>query len=153
MTQEEFSKKFKELFTSMIQVAYDFVDHSDEVEDIYVYSDMEGGMSYFNAFYKINGKVVQMHEVNDVLSKEVETGLMRTSDILDLGIDETDKTRSLFDQYQGKVPSHMKFKFTVASSQFDSDISYDLHHTNTDDLLQEQVFDQWFEEVKNSSKK
>ena len=148
MTQEEFSEKFKELFTGMIQAAYDFIDHSDEAEEIYVYSDMEGGMSYYKAFYRIKGKIVKMHEVNEVLTKQVDTGMNRTLDILDLGIEDTENTRILFEEFQGKAPAHMKLKFVVATNQFDNDICYDLKHINTDDLFADHIFDQWYEEVK-----
>lgn len=153
MTQEEFSEKFKELFSGMIQVAYDFVEHSNDVEEIYVYSDMEGGMCFFKAFYRIKGKVVKMHEVNEVLTTQVDTGMNRTLDTLDLGIEDTENTRNLFEEFQGNAPTHMKLKYNVTTSQFDNDICYDLKHTNTDDLLADHIFDQWFEEVKNSSEK
>ena len=153
MTQEEFSKKFKELFTGMIQVAYDFVNHGDDVEDIYVYVDMEGGMSFFNSFYRIKGKLVYMHEVNDLLINKVETGRKRTLEILGLGLEDVKQMQKIFEDFQGKVPTNMKLKYNIVTNQFDNDICYDLKHTNTDDLLADDIFDQWFEEVKNSSEK
>jgi len=150
MTQEEFNGQFKELFSGMVQLAFEYVNNDSEVEEVYVYADLEGGMHYFNTFFKINGKFAQMHSVNDFLTNPVETSLRRKKEVSELGIEDIKKIRSLFDEFQGKVPTCMKFIYSTKNDKLDSDISYDLHHTDTENLLPSHVFDQWFEELKNS---
>lgn len=150
MTQEEFSEKFKELFSGMLQLAFEYVENSDEVDTIYVYADLEGGMHYFNAFYKINGSISMMHEVNDHLASPVDTSMSRKSQVNSIGIEDAKAIRALFEDFQGRVPTNLKFIYSPQTLKFDSDISYDLHHTNTKDLLPTNIFKNWLEEIKDA---
>ena len=153
MTQEEFSSKFKDLFSGMIQVAFEYVNRAEEVEQVYVYSDLEGNTTSFNCFFQIKGNLVKMHLVNDFLTNPVETSFNRMKEILRIGTEDGKEVRSLFENFQGEAPTNMKFIYSTKDGKFDSQISYDLQHTNTDDLLPSDIFKQWFDEVSESEQK
>jgi len=151
MTQEEFNGQFKELFSGMVQLAFEYVDrNSEEVNIVYVYAAMEGPSNFYNVFYQINGHLVEMHEVNSVSKQQYDTGMQRMMSVLQTGTSDVSKMRSLFEDFQGKVPTQMKMEFHPNTGKFDNAISYDLFHSNSKKLTNSDIFDQWFEELKNS---
>jgi len=147
MTKEEFNEKFNDLVMDMIQAAYDFVGGADEVDKLYVYADMEGNTYSFNFFYQINGQFVYPHQVNDFIAQQVDTSLGGAKEFFKAGTAATKGMREIFESAQDSVPSHMKFVYSIEHENFESEFSYDLHHSNTEDLLAGDIFTKWYEEV------
>jgi hypothetical protein len=148
MTKEEFDKKFTELMSGMAQVAFEYVgSNEEEVDTVYVYVDMEDGCEFFNMFYRINDKMVEMHKVNDELNAEVDTSMSSMSETMDIGMEDTEKMRALFEEFQGQVPTQMKLEYHPKTGAFNNDISYDLFHSNTDDLDSSDIFKKWYDEL------
>ena len=64
---KQFEDKFMEVQASMISLASEYV--RAQAEKIFIYAIADSLYS-FNVFYKINGRVVRKHEVNNYLPKE-----------------------------------------------------------------------------------
>jgi hypothetical protein len=149
MTQEEFNEKFRDLFSGMIQVAFEYVNrNTEEVDAVYVYVAMEGPSNFYNIFYKINNQFVEMHEVNSVSNIQYDTAVKRMMDVLKLGTGDVAEMRALFEEFQGQVPTQMKMIFEPKTDKFDNDISYDLFHSNNSEKTNADIFEEWFEEMK-----
>ena len=144
MTKEEFYKRFNELVSGMVQLAFEYVGrNADEVDTVFVYVDMEAGNDFFNVFYRVNGTLVEMHKVNDHLQQQVDTSMGRMGEVLHTGMHDTEKMRALFDAFQGKVPTVMRMMFHPKTGKFDNDIRYELFHSNNNDIDSAEVFRAW----------
>jgi hypothetical protein len=149
MTQEEFDQKFHELFSGMVQLAFEFVDNNEEeVDTIYIYVSMEESSDFYNVYYKINNTLTKIHEVNKVSKKQYDTSMKRMMGVLRNGTGDTGKTRKLFEAFKHEVPTQMKMKYHPKTGKFDNDISYDLHYSNDPDKTTSDVFDEWFDGLK-----
>ena len=84
---KQFEDKFMEVQASMISLASEYV--RAQAEKIFIYAIADSLYSV-NVFYKINGRVVRKHEVNNYLPKEsnIDTGLQ--SSLLKEGIKDVE---------------------------------------------------------------
>ena len=68
MTQ--FEDKFMEVQASMVSLAMEYVQN--QAEKIYIYCISEEALQSYKVFYKINGVVIEMDKVNEVVAKKVD---------------------------------------------------------------------------------
>jgi hypothetical protein len=153
MATKEFDDKFRKLYTEMVEIAFDLVDsNEEEVDTIYIYASMENKQMFFNAFYRINGKLVKMHEINSVSNEEYDLSQDTMFDLLRQGNTLLKETMELFKSDDREVPTLMKMEFHPKTGKFDNDISYELYHSNHATRTNADVFKEWFEEIKSSEK-
>lgn len=149
MNQQKFDIRFQEIFTKMVEIAFEFVGRNDqEVEKIFIYGSMEAELLYFDCFYKINGKIVETHEVNDVLTNKCDNSDQVVFQLHDLGIEFLQNTIDLFKEFKREVPTLLKMTFQPATSKFETEISYDLHYTNHLERLASDGLDEWISSEK-----
>jgi len=148
MTQEAFNRKFKELFSGMLQLAFEYVDQNVEVEEVYVYISMESTSDFYNCFYRINGAISGIHEVNKYLNTPIDNSMGCMMSVIKAGTADTTVMRNLFDEFQGKVPTEIKMVYNPQTGAFNNDISYDLLYSHTKDTNTSDVFMSWLTEMK-----
>jgi hypothetical protein len=150
MSAEQFEPEFQELFTALVEIAFEFVEHNDkEIEKIFIYASMEDNNLFYNVFYKINGQLVQLHDLNKVLQKKCDLSDTRTFNLLNTGSDFLEQILDLFEEHNRPVPTLMKMTFEPKSKAFNNDISYDLQYSNDDERTNADGFQEWFEKIKS----
>ena len=151
MTSQEFDKEFKQLCTEMVEIAYEFVDYNEEeVDTIYTYCTMEANIISYNVFYRINGELVRLSKINTVSNMQYDISKEKMFQLLGIGVDYLDKIEQLFIADEREVPTQMKMVYFPKTGEFDNQISYYLHFSQSSDLLSDDIFEQWFEEVKTA---
>lgn len=147
MDAATFDTRFTELFTAMVNLAYDYVERNkEEVDAVYVFGSMETGEYYYNACYRINGRLVRRNKVNTVSVKKYDDSNPTLSAMSRKGIQYLRETAQLFRDDDREVPTQMKMVYHPKTGSFNNDISYELYYTDND-LTIDEVFVKWFEEL------
>jgi len=150
MELKEFDKSFQEMCEAMVQVAFGLVESiKKNVEGVYVYVSIEETLAY-DAFYKINGKIAETNEVNEVSKKKVDLSDDTILSMLDEGMEYVNQIDDLFKSDKREVPTQLKLVYEPKSGKFDIGISYDIHYSNHKEWTATTIFDRWVEEVKKS---
>ena len=145
--QQGFDEQFQQLFTSMVELAFELVGwDKEEVDEVYVFGSMEDGY-YYNTLYRINGTLVTTNNINTVSKRQFDNSSSRIASMLKLGSRELFKTANLFKEFDREVPTLMKMVYHPKTGAFDNDISYELHHSNKADKLEADVFREWYTEL------
>lgn len=145
MIDNNFDEKFQDLFTNMVEIAFEYVERNQkEIETIYIFGSMENNTLFYNVFYKINGHMVKIHKINTVSKQQYDISDDRVFKLLKLGKEYLKATITLFKQANRQVPTLMKMVYSPPSGKFNNDISYDLHYSNDDKKMVSDVFNEWF---------
>lgn len=148
MDAAEFDERFEELSTGMVEIAFEYVGRNKaEVDNVYVYASMEKGILFYNVFYRINGKLVEMHQVNTVSRQQYDLSDDRAWKLLEVGTEDVQQIQQLFKDAGREVPTQMKMVYSPKTGAFNNDISYDLHHTNDSRKTASHVFEEWYVEL------
>lgn len=151
MVAVEFDKKFQESCEKMVQIAFEFVDfNKKEVDTIYVFGSIEAKIFCFNFFYRINGKITEVHLLNQATSKKYDIGDEKFYAMADLGYGYLMEVDALFRKAKREVPTLLKLVYFPKTGKFNIDISYELHYTNHKEWTAGDIFNQWVEELKKS---
>jgi hypothetical protein len=138
-----FEDYFSELQADMVSLCLEYVNK--KADDIYIYCYHELGEYGMNVFYKINGKFVKKHKVNEVYS-EINASEERQTALLRIGNEDVLKVINLCKEYSREVPTEMKLIYNVDTNKLEASYSYDLKFTNLSKSSNE-MFNEWFEEV------
>lgn len=144
----DFDDKFSDLFTGMVEIAFEFVGRNDEeVEAIYIFSSLETGY-FYNVFYRINGSVVSINQVNEVSKQQYDLSQPRIFDLLGTGNEMLAEMETLFKDDNREVPKSMKMVYEPQTGHFNNKMGYEYLYKNDAVKTAESVFDDWFEDVK-----
>lgn len=153
-----FEDYFSELQTDMVAICLEYVE--SQAEDIYIYCSYEPDMYAFDVFYKINGQVVLKNNVNkaikDIDNKSdkiftYDTSEDRQEAVLDIGLRNLQEIHTICKEYQRDMPSEIKIHYDVKNNSLQAKYKYDLVYSTDDDLLPDDIFDLWFEEVHSNN--
>ena len=146
----ELDSKFQELFTNMVEIAFEYVDrNSAEVDNIYIFGSMEEDAYYYDVLYMINNRVVYTNEINDVSTHQYNISDARLDKLFDLGKSYLAATSELFKEHNKEVPTILKMCYSPKTGQFNNDIIYEPQYSNDDERIVSDSFDEWYEELLN----
>ena len=148
---KSFDKRFRELINSMIKHAFEYVNFDKEnVDTVYIYCSHEENVYSTGFFFKIKGQLRERHKVNiDGLNYHISDRLQEQ--IMIAIRKDCERLVNLFVQFRRKVPTQLKIEFYPKTGKFNIKLDYELHWSNTDELLPEDIEDKWFEELKNNN--
>src|SRR5699024_6582391 len=137
VTKEDYVKVFEDYLTDlqadMVDICLEYVEN--EAEDIYIYCSYEPEMYVFDVFFKINNNT----------TKEIK------EDILDIGLENLEKINEKCKEYDKEMPTEIKLHYNVRQNSLNGKYKYDLVYSNDEELLPDDIFDLWFEELKNEN--
>lgn len=81
-----FEDDFMDIQAGLVSLALEAVGDTD-VDDVYIYGSIEGGMTSFNVFFRVDGSIRYLHEVVDDQSIVLQ--------VLDLGTGDLGRLRDL----------------------------------------------------------
>ncbi|WP_079710252.1 DUF600 domain-containing protein [Paraliobacillus ryukyuensis] len=151
-----FEDYFSELQTDMVAICLEYVDN--KADEIFIYCSYEPKMYVFDFFYKINGKVVHKHRLNEA-SKELDSQQNRVYDVskerqkaaLRIGNQNLKLIHKKCEEFNKDMPTEMKLHYNVKKNSLKGRYRYDLVYSIDDELLPDDIFDLWFEEVKENN--
>ena len=144
MTQ--FEDKFMEVQASMISLAMEYVQNQAEV--IYIYCVSEEALQSYKVFYKINGILIEMDNVNEVVAKKVDDSDNMVFAVLGYGAEDIQKLIDVCQEYNREHPTEMWLIYDVQKNSLDSRYSYEGRYDKDEELLPRKEFEKWFDEVK-----
>lgn len=148
-----FEDHFSELQADMVAICLEYVEN--RAEDIYIYCSYEPAMYAFDAFFKINGKVVHKHQLNEVRNR-IDSSLNHVYDVsgqrqealLRIGIQNLEHIHKHCEEFEKDMPTEIKLHYNVKRNSLKGKYRYDLVYSNDEELLPDDIFEFWFEEVK-----
>ncbi|WP_085990928.1 DUF600 domain-containing protein [Oceanobacillus senegalensis] len=155
---KEFEDYFSELQADMVAICLEYVEN--EVEDIYIYCSYEPEMYVFDVFFKINNQFVFKHNLNDAVTsrskigkKELiyDTSEQRQEAVLDIGLENLEKIHEKCKEYEKEMPTEIKLHYNVKKNSLKGKYRYDLVYSNDEELLPDDIFNLWLDEVKNGN--
>ena len=151
-----FEDYFSELETDMVAICLEYVDN--KAEEIFIYCSYEPNMYVFDFFYRINGEIVHKHQLNEAsielksqhnpiydVSRERQKAALR------IGNQNLKLIHEKCKEFNKEMPTEMKLHYNVKQNSLKGKYRYDLVYSNNDELLPDDIFDLWFEEMKKSN--
>ncbi|CAH1225087.1 MULTISPECIES: DUF600 domain-containing protein [Paenibacillus] len=151
---KSFEDYFSELQADMVSTCLEYVDR--KADDIYLYCSYEPEAYYFNVFYRINKTFVLKHKINDAVKVvngtpeyNYDVSRDRQLGLLDIGTEDLKKIHEVCKAFRREMPTEMKLHYNVEKNSLAANFKYDLVYSNDDELLPDDIFEQWFEEIKS----
>ena len=143
-----FEDYLSELQTDMVAICLEYVEN--QADAIYIYCSYEPDMYSFDVFYKINGKLVYKHKLNDAVkeNEKYDTSENRQEAVLDIGLKNLKEIHKVCTEFGQEMPTEIKLIYNVKQNSLKGNYRYDLVYSNDDELLPDDIFDSWFEEMK-----
>lgn len=152
---KEFEDYFSELQTDMVAICLEYVEN--KADEIYIYCSCESKMYVFDFFFRINGKVVHKHQLNEAKFEQdsldnlvYDVSRERQKAALKIGNEDLKLIHKRCEDFNRDMPTEMKLIYDVKKNSLKANYRYDLIYSNDDELLPDDIFGGWFEEVKKS---
>ena len=143
---KKFEDKFMEVQVGMISLAMEYVQN--QAEKVYIYAIADSLYS-FKPFYKINGIVIEMEKVNEVVTKTVDDSDNMAFALLKYGTEDMQKLQDVCQEYNREHPTEMWLIYDAQKNTLNSRYSYEGRYEKDEELLPNLEFEKWFEEVKS----
>jgi hypothetical protein len=151
--EKVFEDYFSEYQSDMVAICLEYVDN--KADDIYIYCSYEPKMYVFDVFYKINGKIVHKHQLNEAIKNSegqynvvYDVSRERQKATLRIGNENLKLIHKKCEEFNKEMPTEIKLHYNVKQNSLKGQYKYDLVYSNDDELLPDDIFDIWFEDVK-----
>jgi hypothetical protein len=144
MAQEDFRAAFEQAAPQLLQLAYDYVDHDERVETIWVVNTQEEGVGVTAAFYRIDGRPVHHAEVPRLLPQVSEDDHATFLDEL------SDLSWTFAEVDEADMPKRMVIRHDVAAATMDADFSYEPVAPADGGLDDATIMDRWFDRLRDT---
>ncbi|WP_163583498.1 DUF600 domain-containing protein [Gracilibacillus saliphilus] len=151
-----FEDYFSELQADMVAICLEYVENN--ADEVYIYGSYEPKMYFFDFFYRVNGKVVHKHQLNETIEESdgqhnqvFDVSRERQKSALKIGNNNLKLIHKKCEEFNKEMPTEMKLYYNVKQNSLKANYKYALVYSNDDELLPDDIFDNWFEEVKENN--
>ena len=148
-----FEDYFSELQTDMVAICLEYVENN--ADDIYIYCSYEPKMYVFDVFYRINGQIVHKNQLNNARKDSndqhefvYDVSKERQKALLKIGNENLKLIHKKCEEFNRKMPTEIKMNYNVKQNKLNATYKYELVYSNDEELLPDDIFDAWYEEVK-----
>ncbi len=143
---KDFSDKVGELFKSMIEVGFEFVNNNeDEIQKVFVFGSLEESIM-FDCFYSIDKVIAKRHQINEHLQKKIDDSDKRQDALLRIGIEDLKAFKELCINYKEDYPNQVYLVYDAKKYNFTSDLVYDQVLIGSDKMATDLV-DEWIAKI------
>lgn len=149
-----FEDGFSELQADMVSIALEYVEN--RAEKIYIYCSFEDGVLTSDVCYKINGKVVHRHKLNDAILNNqpgYDVSIDRQKGLIRIINEDMGGVIKLCKEYQREMPMEIKLVYDVIANKLNADYGYDLYYSNHPTRTSNDVFEEWVKQIKEEEEK
>ena len=140
--EDEFSAKQ----TDMIHLALEYVERvGQKVDTVYIYGSNEKNSYSFNIFYISENKIFTMRSLPGNNFDELNNLIFH---VLKIGTDDLKELKKICEKYNQPMPTQIKLIYDHKQNKVKGKYSYDLFYSNSDTLTADDIFEQWYNEVK-----
>ncbi len=149
-----FEDSFSELQADMVAICLEYVEN--KADEIFIYCSYEPKMYVFDFFYRIDGNIFHKHQLNDAENKS-GVAINQIDDIskerqkaaLKIGNQNLKLIKKVCEEFNKEMPTEIKLYYNVNQNSLKGKYKYDLVYSNDENLLPDDIFDLWFEEIKS----
>lgn len=145
---KQFEDYFSELQADMVTICMEYSE--GKTDDIYIYGSYEPNMYSFDVFFKLQNVVVHAHKLSDIYP-DIDTSTERQSAMLDIGNKNLMSIHEICKEYGHDMPTEIKLHYNVKENSLAAKYKYELIYSNDEELLPDDIFDAWFEEIKKET--
>lgn len=145
MERRVFEDYFSELQADMVDICLEYVE--DRAEKIYIYCSFEDNVISSGFFYKINGKVVQQHKLNDAINwqdKQYDVSISRQEQVVDVLNDDIKSIIKLCKEYHRDMPTQIKLIYDITNNSLNADYCYDIIYSNDAEKFSDDILEEWY---------
>lgn len=136
-----FEDEFMDIQSGMVALCLEAAGDAN-VEVVYIYGSIEGGMTSFNTFFRMGGVVRGLTEVVPDRSLALQ--------VLDLGTDDLGRLRTLCGERGRACPTEIRGRYETATGGYRVHYSYDPIVADPDyGISPATVFDTWMDDVQS----
>ena len=144
--EKVFEDYFSELQADMVSICLEYVEKRAEI--IYIYCSFESNMISSGFFYKVNGKIVKKHKLNDAIAtdeKEYDVSIARQKGAVTVINDDIKALKNLCEKYHREMPTQIKLVYDIKNNKLSADCGYDLYYSNHKTKLPDDILEEWFQ--------
>ena len=139
-----FEDKVSKKQETLINLAIELSDN--KADKIYIYGSYEANIISFNCFF---GKRNRLYTINDLPKIGVtQISNERMFSFLKFGSEDFKELLDLFKKDGKKLPTQIKLVYDARANSAKAYYSYELFYSNLDTVTPEEIFLEWYEEVK-----
>lgn len=144
--EKVFEDYFTELQADMVSICLEYVEKRAEV--IYIYCSFESNIVFSGFFYKVNGKIVKKHKLNDAIvtdEKEYDVSITRQKGAITVINDDIKALKDLCEKYHREMPTQIKLIYDIKNNKLNADCGYDLFYSNHKTKTADDILEEWFQ--------
>ena len=148
-------KKFEDYFSEsqadMVSICLEYVEN--RAEKIYIYCSFESNMISSGFFYKINGKVIKKHRLNDALrsgEKRYDVTIDRQKQVVTIINDDIKALYKLCQEYGKDMPTQIKIVYDIIDNKLSADYCYDLIFSKDENKTALDILEEWYQVEKSN---
>ena len=141
-----FEDLFMDIQADMICVCLEYA--SRNVDKIFIYASVEGGITTSSHFYKIKGNVLKPHKINTFLPEQ-DVSVERQRACVHMLINDVEELIALCKEHDKPMPTEIKMVYDVKKNSLNVDYKYDPVYSNHKTKTSYDVINEWIKEVKN----
>ena len=139
-----FEDKLSEIQTDMISLALELAE--DKIDTAYIYGSYENNSLSFNSFFAQDNKVYTINKLDQLGIENLTTD--RMFQYLEIGISDLERFITLFQENKKQAPTQLKLVYDNVNKKANAKYSYEIFYSNSDSLTPEDIFMEWYNEVK-----
>lgn len=139
-----FEDKLSEIQTDMISLALELAE--DKIDTAYIYGSYENNSLSFNSFFVKDNKVYTINKLDQLGIENLTTD--RMFQYLEIGISDLERLITLFQEDKKQAPTQLKLVYDNVNKKANAKYSYEIFYSNSDSLTPEDIFMEWYKEIK-----
>ena len=139
-----FEDKLSEIQKDMISLALELAE--DKIDTAYIYGSYENNSLSFNSFFAKDNKVYTINKLDRLGIENLTTD--RMFQYLDIGISDLERLITLFQEDKKQAPTQLKLVYDNVNKKANAKYSYEIFYSNSDSLTPEDIFMEWYKEIK-----
>ncbi|WP_261044830.1 hypothetical protein [Streptococcus mitis] len=139
-----FEDKLSEIQTDMISLALELTE--DKIYTVYIYGSYENNSLSFNSFFVQDNKVYTINKLDQLGIENLTKD--RMFQYLEIGISDLERFIILFQEDKKQAPTQLKLVYDNVNKKANAKYSYEIFYSNSDSLTPEDIFMEWYNEVK-----
>lgn len=143
-----FEDKFTELQTDMIQICLEYVSYNAEL--VYIYASYEDNVISCDYFYKINGKLLERHKLNNNAVMIYDTSIQRQKTCMKILNEDVKKMIAVCNEYHKDMPTEIKLIYDVKNNKVNANYEYKIKYSSDAEKTADDMAEEWFRQEKNS---
>ena len=141
---KKFEDKLSEIQTDMISLALELAE--GKIDIAYIYGSYENNSLSFNSFFAKDNKVYAINKLDQLGIENLTKD--RMFQYLEIGISDLERIITLFQEDKKQAPTQLKLIYDNVNKKANAKYSYEIFYSNSDSLTPEDIFMEWYNEVK-----